>query len=292
MKVSTENNLWHLSYPNVSKPLPLTILRMEEGKLMTEDVTDDRLILICTNDNLGFAGGNNVALRYILDKDDCDFVWLINNDTVVEPESLSAMVEHYSDNADQSIGLIGCKVKYYHTPTMIQCIAGSYYNKWLGYSEQIGNRQIDKGQFDGRYIRPDLIIGACTLVSTDFLKTVGLMNEEYFLYFEEQDWAKRADIHKFKLSYCDRGTIYHKEGSTIGGGQQRGNSRFSDFYFTRSKLLFTKRYFNWLTYLTVKLSLIFTIINRIRKGQYGRVPMIFSIAINPRDCQFPSNKLR
>jgi len=117
------------------------------------------------------------------------------------------------------------------------------------------------------------------------------MNEEYFLYFEEQDWAERAKRKGFLLSYCSQGIIYHKEGATIGGSQKRGSSRFSDFYFTRSKLLFTRRYFDNLTYLVVNLALILTIGNRIRKGQFDRIPLIIKIAMNPRNARFSDNRI-
>lgn len=253
-------------------------------------MVDEKLILIHTNTNLGFAGGNNVALRYILKKGDADYVWLLNNDTVVEPNSLSLMVSCNSCVTEKPIGITGCKIRYYNHPEVIQCIAGSYYNKWLGYSKQIGNHRIDKGQFDTKHLHPDLIIGASMLISAAFLKSVGLLNEEYFLYFEEQDWAERANTHGFLLSYSSQAVVYHKEGATIGGGQRSGNSRFSDFYFTRSKLLFTKRYFNRWTLLSVKISLLLTMINRLRRGQFDRILMIMKIIINPRDSQFTESK--
>ena len=252
---------------------------------------EEKFVLIQTQANLGFAGGNNEALKQILRKSDADYVWMINNDTVVDSACLSALVEHQKIEPTIPVGIVGCKIRYYHHPNVIQCIAGSYYNKWLGYSKQIGNGEIDEGQFDDVHIRPDLINGACMLVSISFLRSVGLMNEEYFLYFEEQDWAERARRNGFLLSYCNKGLVYHKEGATIGGGQKKGNSRFSDFYFTRSKLLFTKRYFNSFVYLAVNLSLSLTILNRIRRRQFDRISLIVKIILNPQAVKFIGNKV-
>lgn len=271
------------------KPPQLNVL--EASEVNSALLGEEKFVLIQTRVNLGFAGGNNVALKQILRKSDADYVWMINNDTVVEPASLSAMIEHQKIETNIPVGIVGCKIRYYHHPNVIQCIAGSYYNKWLGYSKQIGNGEIDEGQFDDIYISPDLINGACMLISISFLRSVGLMNEEYFLYFEEQDWAERAKRNGFLLSYCSKGLIYHKEGATIGGGQKRGNSRFSDFYYTRSKLLFTKRYFNDLVYLTVNLSLSLTIMNRVGKRQFDRILLIMKIMLNPRAVKFVDNKV-
>lgn len=280
------NLLRHLSYPPVDKPLPFALYKPDETGHQLTAPNDQALTILCSDANLGFAGGNNVGLRYALKQGDADYIWLLNNDTVVTPDSLSQLVECYTHDATQRVGLVGCKIKYYHLPDVIQCVAGSYYNKWLGYSRQIGNHETDRGQYDDVAMQPDLINGACMLVSVPFLQSVGLLNEEYFLYFEEQDWAERARRHGFTLSYSAKAVIYHKEGTTIGGGQWRGNTRFSDFYFSRSKLLFTERYFNRLTVLSVKAAFLLTIANRLRRGQFDRVSMIMKIIMNPRSSRY------
>lgn len=286
VELEQQNPLRHLSYPNIAKPLSLEVYKADNYINSDSISENNEVVLIHSDINLGFAGGNNIALKYILNKGCADYVWLLNNDTVVEPDSLSFMLDRYKRQTDKKIGIVGCKLMYYHDPSIIQCIAGSYYNKWLGYSKQIGNYEKDRGQFDSKPLHPDLINGASMLVSLPFLKTVGLLNEEYFLYFEEQDWAERAKNHKFLFAYADQAVIYHKEGMAIGGGQRRGNSRFSDFYFTRSKLLFTERYFNKWTLFSVRMSLILTIINRLRRGQFDRISMIINIIKDPRGSRF------
>lgn len=278
-----DNALRHLTQPLLTKPIPYRLYSRWDTESTEEKANTDDLILIQTGANLGFAGGNNVALRYVLRQGDADYVWLLNNDTVVEPDSLSHLVQCHADDPSRQAGIVGAKVRYYHDPAVIQCIAGAYYNKWLGYSHQIGNHEVDQGQYDRDTLRPDLIIGACMLVSAHFLRVVGLLNEEYFLYFEEQDWAERAKRKGFRLRYTTQAVIYHKEGGTIGASQWKGNSRFSDFYSARSKLLFTERYFSGLILLMVRLSFIITIINRIRRGQIDRVPMLLRTLMNPRE---------
>jgi GT2 family glycosyltransferase len=242
-----------------------------------------KITFIQTTNNLGYAGGNNVGIRYALDVEDAGFVWILNNDTVVDPKSLCFLVDKMRSLLHENVGLVGGKLMYYHDPKRIQCVGGAYYNKWLGYSQQIGNGEIENGQFANKDIRPDLIIGACMLVNSSFLQAVGLLNEDYFLYFEEQDWAERARQKGFSLSYSEQAIIYHKEGATIGSGQSTGSSFFSDFYFSRSKILFTDKYYNKLISLTVRVSLLLTVYNRIRRSQYDRIPMLFKVMFSSRE---------
>ncbi|QKZ11940.1 glycosyltransferase family 2 protein [Spirosoma sp. KUDC1026] len=241
------------------------------------------ITFIQTNENLGYAGGNNVGIRYAQNSGDAAFVWILNNDTIVDPQSLGFLVQKIETSSPENVGLVGGKLMYYHDRERIQCIGGAYYNKWLGYSRQIGNGELENGQFVGKNVRPDLIIGACMLVSADFLQNVGLLNEEYFLYFEEQDWAERARQKGFVLSFSEKAIVYHKEGATIGAGQFSGSSRFSDFYFSRSKILFTDKYYNKLVSLSVRTSLLLTIYNRVRRSQYDRIPMLFKTMFSSRE---------
>jgi GT2 family glycosyltransferase len=241
------------------------------------------ITLIQTTDNLGYAGGNNAGIRYTLNAGDAGFVWILNNDTIVDPQSLNFLVDKMRSLSHENVGLVGGKLMYYHDPERIQCVGGAYYNKWLGYSQQIGNGEIENGQFANKDVRPDLIIGACMLVSLSFLQKVGLLNEDYFLYFEEQDWAERAKQKGFNLGCSERAIVYHKEGATIGAGQFAGSSRFSDFYFSRSKILFTDKYYNKLISLSVRVSLLLTIYNRIRRSQYDRIPMLFKTMFSSRE---------
>jgi GT2 family glycosyltransferase len=79
------------------------------------------------------------------------------------------------------------------------------------------------------------------LVSTPFLQTVGLMCEDYFLYFEEIDWAFRAKG-KFKLAYADASVVWHKEGGSIGSSSTKEPSATSTKYLYRNRVIFNWRY--------------------------------------------------
>lgn len=280
-----KNTLSHLFSPCIQKPIPFEYLRQEdiEGKKI-HTKSSNSLVLIQARENKGFAKGNNIALNYCLQKGDFEYLWILNNDTVVEKDSLRMLVEHYEAHKDTGLGILGGKVRYYQSPDTIQCIAGASYNKWLAYSRQIGNGQIDIGQFDHQNVKFDLVIGACMLVNRSFIEKVGFLGEDYFLYFEEQDWAERAKRQGLHLGYTHKAVIYHKEGSTVGGNQLTLGSinALSDFYYARSKIVFTKKFHSRLCLLTVYLSFIFIILNRIRRRQFDRISMLLKILFNPK----------
>lgn len=273
--VPVSYKLRQLSYP----PVPKTIRYKEYGREEVESGVCNYdvyfpLILIRTGENLGFAGGNNVGLRYALARDDFEYVWLLNNDTVVEPDSLHNLIicadAYKSDNF--KVGLIGSKLMYYAEPNKVQAIGGIY-NSLLGITKHLGSHEHDTGQFDNDRVvsKLDYPVGASMLVPKEFLHEVGLMSEEYFLYFEELDWTLRGKSVGWSIGYCFRAKVYHKEGSTIGSNSNgKEKSELSDFYSLRNRIVFTRKFYPKFL-LTVLLSFICVLINRIRRGQLDRV---------------------
>ena len=117
------------------------------------------------------------------------------------------------------------------------------YNRWTGRVPRISPCRVE--DLDSRPARMDYINGASTLASRSFLEKIGLMEESYFLYFEEMDWAMRARG-KFALGYARDSVIYHKEGATIGTNlDRRKRSLLSDQYLSRNRVLFTRRFVPW-----------------------------------------------
>jgi GT2 family glycosyltransferase len=212
----------------------------EESK---PQATNNRQItLIQTGKNLGFAGGNNVGIRYALLDSECQYVWILNNDTVVEPEALSALVERVQQ--DSKIGICGSKLLYYDDRSKVQAWGGAKYNKWIGSSRAIGFGEMSDQCVDINYVEKniDYVVGASMLVSIDLITTIGLMNDKYFLYFEEIDWSTRAK-EKYRLGYAEGSIIYHKEGSSTGANSVKSTSTYtSDFFIVRSALVYTKEH--------------------------------------------------
>lgn len=182
--------------------------------------------------NGGFAQGNNLAIRVALQAG-CDFVWLLNNDTVVTPNALSALVDKMQ--SAPNIGMCGSVLRYYDDPSKIQAIGGARFNFNRARGEQIGFGYTYDDECLNRYtdVIPDYVAGASMLLSVDFVKDVGLMEESYFLYFEELDWAIRA-APKWKLATALDSMVLHKEGQSIGTASRSQRSGVSQYYLIRN----------------------------------------------------------
>lgn len=230
-------DLTRLIVPSIPKPIAFISIRASETSTKRRS-PDHRLILIETGANLGFAGGNNVGIRYALACGDCDYVWLLNNDTVVEPDSLSAMVR--MAEGDPKLDICGSQLRSYAFPHEIQTMGGRRYSRWSGRTRPL--QELTTPRVSTASGAPDYVEGASMLISRRCLETVGLLEESYFLYYEELDLAARVRP-AFQLGYSPESVIYHKEGASIGSAHVRSNrSALSDFYQARNRIVFSRRY--------------------------------------------------
>ena len=202
----------------------------------------ERLILVQTGANVGFAGGNNVGLRLVMADAETEFAWLLNNDTVVDPDALAHLVRRMEEKPEA--GICGSTLLYYGAPDMVQALAGSTYNRWIARIGQIGlgMNAMDLPPAEDIEYRLQYVAGASMLLRRELLETVGLLEEQYFLYFEEIDLAIRAHS-KYALAYAPESRVYHKEGASIGTARLASRrSSMSEYYSTRNRLLFTRKY--------------------------------------------------
>ena len=230
--------------------------------------------------NDGFAAGNNIGLRFALARNDARYFWLLNNDTEVAPGSLTALVDAAEGDrrSARKVGQYGAKLLYHDQPDTIQAVGGRY-NPWLGVTQEIGNLEQDRGQYDQAPPDADILIGASIFVTDRFLAETGLLGEDYFLYYEEHDWAVRGRRGGWQLCVVPGCVVYHKHGASIGGGRDRGNkSALSDFYAMRNRLLFTARYYPWCLP-TVYVGLLGVALRRVRRGQWDRLPMLLRLMV-------------
>ena len=234
------------------------------------------ITLIENESNLGYAGGNNIGLRYALEHN-ADYVWLLNNDTVVHKDALISLIDRMRKSS--SIGICGSRLIYYHDRETIQALGGGVYNKWLGTTEHVGANKPVNIDCDEHRIEQqlDYIVGASMLVSRQFLKEVGLLSEDYFLYYEELDWAMRGR-EKFKPGFAYDSIVYHKEGASIKATNRQLNakSRLSDYYQIKNRLKFTFKFYPHLLPF-VYLTMFYTIFNRMKRNQWNRIPMILKL---------------
>jgi GT2 family glycosyltransferase len=216
-----------------------------------EQAAED-LILIENQENLGFAGGNNVGLGFALEKLEPDYLLLLNNDTVVDPHFLEVLVDYAQQ--DESIGVVGPTVYYYHDPHKIAFLGG-YINPCNGKILHYHLNEEDEGQDDPREL--DFVSGCSLLIKRETVNRVGLLDPQYFLYNEDVDWCLRAKKAGYQVCLVPSGKIWHKVSASAGK-----NSPTSLYYWGRNQFLLVKnhcphpqRYLFYLTFITDRIIL-------------------------------------
>lgn len=198
-----------------------------------------RVTLIEAGRNGGFAAGVNAGLEYLARQPELDRFWILNPDSAVPPQTPQAFAKE--PVPEGGFSLMGGRVLYFETPDIIQ-IDGGTINRRTGVTGNIG-----LGKPHATTPRPnadeiDFITGASMVASRAFYEIVGPMTEDYFLYYEEVDWAlKRGTL---PLAYCPDGIIYHRAGTSIGSPTLgRPASAFSQYFKHRGRIKFVRKYF-------------------------------------------------
>lgn len=192
--------------------------------------SNKKLILIENSVNLGFSGGNNIGLKYALKNLKSDYILLLNNDTVVDTDFLTEMLE--VANSNNQIGFLGPKT-YYYTDKNIICFAGGLLNMSKGKPHAIGVNEVDNHQYN-KIRNVDYVEGSCLLVKKEVLDKIGLFDTKYFAYWEETDLCKRGSKVGYHAVYVPRAKIWHKVSASF-------NSPLKLYYYTRNKIWFMKK---------------------------------------------------
>jgi len=264
--------LYYLSHPPVQKSIPYIEYdrkTAEAGglpkkeKSLYEKLPDSiphPMVLIQTGDNLGFAGGNNVGMRYTLAKNDFGYIWLLNNDMVIDKAALSFLLKKCRNY--NRVGVVGSKVLQYYKPTIIQTAGGGKLLPCIGIEKGIGENEEDKGLWN-REIAIDYVSGASFFIRSNVIDCVGLMDDSYFLFWEETDWCERIKRRGWKLAYSWESKVWHKGSSSV-----KAKSFIQDYYGSRNGVVFLRRYYKKCWIVGVFISFAGKIFNRIRRGNW------------------------
>lgn len=246
-----------------------------------EDSIIPRITLVLNPTNLGFAGGSNLAYHHAPADVKAEFVWFLNNDTEVEPDTLPKMIERMQQ--DPSIGICGSTIVYAHDRKTVQVLGGVVYRPWSGLVCEIGKGKTWPCTVDASTVeaRMRYVSGASALVSGEFIDRVGLMCEDYFLYYEEIDWAERGRRASFRLGYEPQAVVFHKEGAVLGSGESSRRSLLAEYYGMVGKFAITRRFFPW-TLPTVYLVALFQTLRRYMQGYWARAYMMTKILLGFR----------
>jgi hypothetical protein len=201
--------------------------KQDEASVISEKYPQIKVIR--SQQNLGFAGGNNLGIKEAKGK----YIFLINNDTYFKDFNIDLLIERLESS--ERIGIVCPKLRFAWGSNPIQ-FAGytplsniTVRNKAIGFSEE------DNGQYDTAHTTP-YAHGAAMLIKRKAIDKVGLMPECFFLYYEEIDWSMLFTRAGYEIWYDPACTVYHKESQTTGQ-----NSPLRTYYITRNRLLLVKR---------------------------------------------------
>lgn len=198
--------------------------------------------LIKNKENLGFTGGNNAGIRYALEHH-TDYVFLLNNDTIVSENMLSELVR--AAEGDPRVGIAGPKMYYYSKPKVIWFAGGEL--DWLEGASHIGMNEVDRGQYD-EVREVDFITGCGLLIKRNVIDTVGMLREDFFIYYEDVDLCLRARNAGFKCIYVPSSSIWHKVGATTGKRSAK-ITEMQLYLGTRNKIISVKTNYSLFAYL-------------------------------------------
>lgn len=196
-----------------------------------------RVTLIRSGGNLGFAGGCNVGIT-AGGPESFDYFWFLNPDTVVERCALTELLRRAE--SEPRMGIVGSTLRFYHAPDKIHALGGARLNRRNASSSHIGEgSSLSRAPIDGSAVERELayICGASMLVSSTFIREIGPMQEDYFLYYEEADWAMRGVGH-FRLGFAPQSHVFHKSGANSSKIMPLFTARF----YYRNRLRFVRRF--------------------------------------------------
>ena len=199
--------------------------------------------------NLGYAGGINAWIEQLLSISDFQAFWIINPDAMPEPRALRALVER---SLVANKGMVGSTIVLPEQRERVYCRAGHRWRRLrtnlalLGLGQPVAT-PIDLPAFEAAL---DCISGASLYVTRACVENIGLMDERFFLYYEDADWSARAK--RYGLGYAPDSIVPHRGGTTIGSARDRAQrSRLSVYLESRNHLHFVRMH--WSAYLPLAL---------------------------------------
>lgn len=187
--------------------------------------------ILKSNENLGYANGNNLGIKYAFNQK-AEYICLLNNDVVVEKDFLVNIIKAFKK--DSSIGLAGPCICKYKEKNVIQAM-GANINLYTGLTQ----RRLKNSNYKDiphKDVFVDYLGGACFVCKREVFEKIGLIPENYFLFFEETEFCLNAQKIGYSLLCVYNSRVYHKGSSTIG--KYNG---LSYYFLNRNRVIFIRR---------------------------------------------------
>lgn len=182
--------------------------------------------------NLGFTGGYNAGMRYALDKG-ADYVYIVNNDTILSPESVELLV---AACAGENVGVVSPIIYYYAEPDEIWSAGGKMSNLILEVTDHHG-----RGQVFTETIERDFISGCAMMFPRAVIEQVGMFDNDFFWYYEDSDLSYRVKKAGYRQLLVPQAKMWHKV-SQSGGGVENPTERY---YMARNSFRFFRKHATW-----------------------------------------------
>ncbi|MBV1768357.1 MAG: glycosyltransferase family 2 protein, partial [Methanobacterium sp.] len=230
IKVSSD----FFEYDATNKPIKIVEITKKESELFSKiNGKFKKLILIKNDQNYGFAEGNNIGIRFALSYLNTDYVLLLNNDTIVDRNFLSELVD--IEENENNVGILGPTIFYYNDKNRIQS-AGVKISWKKGIAISLKRNKIFKDE-SNNINDVDAVSGCCLLAKSELFKKIGFLNSKYFLYWEETEWCIRTQKLGYRIIHVPNAKIWHKVSATTN--KSRG---VYEFYMIRNMIWFMKEH--------------------------------------------------
>lgn len=213
-------------------------------------------VTILTNDqNLGYAEGNNVGIRYAL-AHNADFIFILNNDTTVSPDILVQLLKVAEEHKHG--GIFGPKIYFYPGCETHQTrykkgdlghvlwYAGGKIDWNTVIASHRGVDEVDTHQYD-EVVRTSFVTGCAMFVRSRVFESIGFFDKKFYLYYEDVDFCQKARLKKFDAYYVPNALVWHKNAHSSGGA----GSQLHIYYMTRNRMLVGMRHASWKTRLAL-----------------------------------------
>lgn len=227
------------------------------------------VLFIQAGQNLGFTGGNNLGIKHAKG----DYLFVINNDTEVTETLIGRLIDILEKNP--KVGVISPKINYFDKPDVLQYTGYTDMNYFTARNKCIGQFEKDKGQYDYLTGKTGYAHGAAMLVRREVIEKVGVLSDNFFIYYEELDWCERIKKAGYEVWVDMQALLYHKESMTVGK-----QSAFKEYYMNRNRILFMRKHAPTFHYIVFVLFFIIfiipkTLIKYVIRKQYSFISIFW-----------------
>ncbi|MBN1270668.1 MAG: glycosyltransferase [Candidatus Aminicenantes bacterium] len=207
----------------------------EQDFSLPENISIFEIEILRTGGNLGYAGGMNIGIKEAL-KRDISFLFLLNNDAVIEKKCISELRDFLE--AKNNAGLVSPLILNKENPQKIWATGSKIYPK-LGRSRDPYHNHRYRETFQNP-VKVEAVTGCSMMVKAGVFKNIGLFDENYFAYYEDIDFCHRAGLFGYEIYFYPFTKVYHLVSRVLKAtGQIR---KWPDYFMIRNRIYFMKKY--------------------------------------------------